>query len=865
VLQICSNVSFPSRIPSTSQVSIEITVRGISSDYGDSHLTIGLVSNHEWPEDVMVWSGIVPDDDWHYSCFNLQDEITDKAMSGVYLDLVGESAYSVLGVKFHSDDVPRSTYGKNPFSIDEFSVSPTYRSVAQTSYPDVPYHLQIVQVVRTEDPAEITWELTLSADDVSCEKITDGLDLDFTIDGATLQNLQSAEVYQVQRHSDSLAGYLVLRFGTDQGEQIKISPYASADEIQNSLDELFPGAMKVLVRTGSCQTGFGWLVQFVTRPGDQPMINASLSLSTDRDRARVEVYEVEAGGILIRPLPADYFQLVTDNPVVHLSVNDAMADCKLDTNNVSRCLFEYRSDLTPSFTASQSKISDDTAAYLITLTGLGLVSPDNEPPSVDISGFPCQTQTASDAEVVCKISRPFLAAGRHDISVTVPKTGKACNEGSFQFDYEFEITAIEPSTFDPRLAILLTLSGAGFDPVVSNNNLTVFESDCKATSVSAMWLICRLSGSGASDSTRSTESWSAQRSLLQVPSWLQVSSRWQRPVSIWTQFSPTVVEPQRPRVHAVLPSKGSVGGGGIITISGQHFLSAEAPDVKARLGQSPCEVQTKTASQIVCIASAGAPGAVDVSVENQENGVSEVAPSFEYILDISSVTPSAVGIGGGANLTVTGDGMVAGSGEIAHGIIQIAGIETYAVSVYQASLAHEIHEIVLSAPSCYQERFCSDVEPAPQGTFRLEVAGQTTGDIPITSDGVDMQDNLNQILDCGVKVSRKTRADGVSWEITFLAFDGIPNLPTIIPDQVTGGATIVAKRLQEGSASVQGYVAISMDGNSVSVPLDATEQQVEEIVLTTFPTVQACSVLVAKNVPGRYLNYDYPMQWAIRQ
>ena len=284
---------------------MKITVRGTSSSYGDSHLTIGLVSNQEWPEDVMVWSGILPDNNWHYSCFNVPEEITAKAMSGVYLDLVGESAYSVLGLKFHSDDVPRSTYGKNPFSIDEFSVSPTYRSVTQTNYPNIPYQLQIVQVVRTEgpeSPAEITWELTLSADDVSCEKITDGLELDFTIDRTLLQNFEGAEVYQVQQHSDSLAGYLVLRFGTEQDEQIKVSPYASADEIQNSLDERFPGAMKVLARTGTCQTGFSWLVQFVTRPGDQPMINASLSFSTERDRARVEVYEIEAGGILIRPL-----------------------------------------------------------------------------------------------------------------------------------------------------------------------------------------------------------------------------------------------------------------------------------------------------------------------------------------------------------------------------------------------------------------------------------------------------------------------------------------------------------------------------------------------------------------------------------
>ena len=142
-------------------------------------------------------------------------------------------------------------------------------------------------------------------------------------------------------------------------------------------------------------------------------------------------------------------------------------------------------------------------------------------------------------------------------------------------------------------------------------------------------------------------------------------------------------------------------------------------------------------------------------------------------------------------------------------------------------------------------------------------AARLAGDISITADGMDMQDELNQMFHSGVKVSRKIRANGISWEITFLAFDGILNLPTIIQDAVTG-ATLVANRLQEGTASAQGYVTISLDGNSVSLPLDATEQQVEEMVVTNFPTVSACSVLVAKNVPGRYLNYAYPLQWVLR-
>ena len=48
-----------------------------------------------------------------------------------------------------------------------------------------------------------------------------------------------------------------------------------------------------------------------------------------------------------------------------------------------------------------------------------------------------------------------------------------------------------------------------------------------------------------------------------------------------------------------------------------------------------------------------------------------------------------------------------------------------------------------------------------------------------------------------------------------------------------------------------------------TLPVDATAEQVETAVMT-FPTVVACDVVVADNVPGRLLNRAYPRQWAIR-
>ena len=497
---------------------------------------------------AMVWSGIVADGEWHYSCFNLQMAIDDLAQAGDDKFTAGD-AHRVRSVKFFNNEVARSTYGENPFWIDEFSISPTERMVTQTGYPATSSGpVTVVDVVRKQDTAAVSWEVTLSTNDVGCNRIVDGLALDFAIDVESVQNLDAAAVNQVEQHSEPLLGHLILGFGEGSDyETVEVDPYASVAEFQSKLDTLqAPGQTKVLARTGSCQSGFGWVVQFVSRPGDQPMIAASLSLSTGRDRARVQVHEVQAGGIMIRPLPADYFQRIAHAPGVDLTVNDALADCHLDANNVSLCSFEYSSALTPTFTATGSSIGQEVGGYLITFSGSRLMSPDDEPPVVHVAGFRCAIQSGATAsEVTCKVSMPFVAAGLHDVTVVVPSYGTAENVAGYRFDYNLEITAVTPSNFDPRRPITITIHGAGFDPVAANNSVSVKDTTCATTFVNASQLVCRLAVS--SGSTRRTS-----HTGITVSVGLDVIS---------SGDLATFTELDRPQVTGILPTKGSVGGG----------------------------------------------------------------------------------------------------------------------------------------------------------------------------------------------------------------------------------------------------------------------------------------------------------------
>ena len=224
---------------------LQVLLRGSSGT--NNWRYVGINSEHEegWPN-VMIWQGIVPDDTWRYSCLNLQVAIDAEAQAGDSAFSVGD-AHEVRQIKFFNDKVSRSTYGHNPFWIDEFSISPTERVVTQTEYPATGSGpLQLINIVRRQDAAEIAWEVTLSTDNVGCSFVKDGLALDFTIEVENIQNLESAGIKQVQQHSPSLQGQIILGFG---GKEVKVSTYASANELEDKL-------MELSLETKVTQTGF---------------------------------------------------------------------------------------------------------------------------------------------------------------------------------------------------------------------------------------------------------------------------------------------------------------------------------------------------------------------------------------------------------------------------------------------------------------------------------------------------------------------------------------------------------------------------------------------------------------------------------
>ena len=76
------------------------------------------------------------------------------------------------------------------------------------------------------------------------------------------------------------------------------------------------------------------------------------------------------------------------------------------------------------------------------------------------------------------------------------------------------------------------------------------------------------------------------------------------------------------------------------------------------IGSSPCEVTFANETVIQCIAGAQSAGcyAVSVSIEGMGVASSGGSASFEYLVTVSSISPSQGGVSGGKLVTITGEG-----------------------------------------------------------------------------------------------------------------------------------------------------------------------------------------------------------------
>ncbi len=767
--------------------------------------------------------GIVADNEWHYTCTDMR-QLIESALAAGDRYFVSGYGFQVLDLDFTHPFTAPSSYADNPFWIDEFSISKAERVVKKTGYPIIP--LQIVDVIKIGDAQQEVeeWVVTMSTAADDCKSP----EFDLVIDASNLQEVESADIIELQEHSPPLAGNLLLGFGDDE---VAVNLYSSAVDLKASLTKMSSIGEVEVTQTGTCQTGYGWIVRFASLPGDQPLISASLQMSSQSvGRARVKVTEMEAGGVLMYPLPSDYFrQQVTDpqpNGGVKLSVHGVMAECELD----GICSFECREDLTPTVSSS-SQVREDVGTYLLTLTGTNLESESGSVAEVTVEHSPCHVVSSTTSRVTCRLMLPFLPQGSHAISVKVPELGKAQhNPSAFSFNYSLEISNVEPSNFSTASPIELTVHGAGFNPVLSENEIEIEGAICAPKIVNATFLVCALNPSSVPHSSSRRAGVSDTDSYISSPGATLRRSRaqfrmrsrrgfafFQKPVVVFEIVRPTISP------GGVSPSRGSVGGGTTITIKGAHFPVSRTPVVT--MGPTDCRVETSTATEIVCETSSASVGIVGISIQNPSNGgtsdPSNEDAKFEYVLAVSSITPSVNGMGGGSILKVTGEGM---ANAAAH--IIISGMETYAIGVYQASLTHEMH--VLELTGTYLDEIQTIDLTASAATFRFQLFGSQSAEISKTDSTYVMQKRLNDdiVIPSGGRV-QMTR-EGQQLTVVFRGLGDVPTLETLPPSE----GVIEKQRGVKPAGSFR--LSRSVNSLSVEVKTDASANTVKNAVSSLY-------------------------------
>ena len=563
----------------------------------------------------------------------------------------------------------------------------------------------------------------------------------------------------MQDHSQPIAGKVLVTMGS--GAEVILDPYSTAQEVEDKFSEA--GHPVRVTRTGTCQTGFGWVLAMTHSPGDQPLMQAVMKAEGETNAA-VEVRPYVDGGILMAPLSVDYMHRSTTDTNIQVLVDEGAAHCALNEDNITTCLFKFDDALTPTLTAITSS-HEGIGAYTVTITGIGLDALEELPSDAAVSvkvgsSVDCVVTAYSDTSVEFLVARPFLQAGTHSITVYVP--GKGIARGSILFDYELEISGVVPSNLNRDIVNQVTIQGAGFHPDLSKNQLSIGGDTCEPISVSASELVCTL-GPEAGGSRR-----------RQLQSTQQVSLQLEGTSLSAINEEVTAAPSSVPTVTTVTPSVGAVAGGFRVTISGSLF-STTSDDNKVLLGAggTPCAVIESSTTSITCMAGSGAIGVGAVTVLVEGSGVSDqsTSPQFQYEFAVQTLVGGReFSFGGGGTVTCTGSGFESSTDVRATAAVAVAGRETYIVGVFLPQWTPEIHDILLTTDWGNGYYFATN---PPSGTYSLKLGNTSIGSLSASASAGDVQQLISSIPYFGrVDVLKRREIisgeDTERWIITFL-------------------------------------------------------------------------------------------------
>ena len=828
-LQTYPYICMAYRIPPGSEVSLQVGFAK-RQDLGTFCVrTLGLtnsLSSADAPE--IARFGAVQDGQWHYTCLNL---------------LAVAPAGFVTDLRFWAEGQPTSTYASNPFWIDEFSIATTYRRVEQTQYPNLGGIIpRLNSVTRSQVPGGFIWTISLTSANCSAPSVL------FDVDASSVVGMLGiADVSRVQDHSAPVEGSITLSFNGG-AESAVFGAYSEAEEVLTRLSSL-PSIKSVLVsRAGVCQTGFSWLVTFTNVPGDQPLLQYDgASLRGAHVNATLVVEAVTDGGLLMAPLSADYFHLPSDTPTLNVWVGGSAAVCTVNATPAmpTGCRVDFQQNLTPvinsantasAYNSAMSTDPQQLPSYVI--AGIRLTPPvGNETASVLISDTFCPVISASETLLVCRLSAP-ITSGVHAVRVNVPLRG--WSDGDVLVFFPLTVISVWPTSISAMWPTVLQINGSGFNCVdlqanqgmiqitVSGMTLSI---NCTPLNVTAYQLYCltsTLDSRTLPSSNRRSASTGTFTMLVgsQAAAGLQLSS----------------VALVAPAVYSVTPTRGSSGGGTLVSVQGLLFSGNEAQN-SVFLGGTLCEVVNSDPNIIICKAPPSPPGAVNVSVYVEGVGLATSPPNavFEYVLEVTKVNPVLVGVGGGVTITALGAGFQTADGRQATPVVLLPGWTIFVVGLYTPQQFTDIQDIVLSTQYTNDVQVVSLIGKSVT-SFTLTIYQKETSILPRNINQYVLQGEMQKLLGQGsVRIFRQDFANGtIRFQIEFRGNQGSMPLIKVAGCNVSGAicsenSGIVCNKIVDGVAPTGNFrIGLAGDTFFQDIPVDASAEEMFT-ALSNFP------------------------------
>jgi len=193
------------------------------------------------------------------------------------------------------------------------------------------------------------------------------------------------------------------------------------------------------------------------------------------------------------------------------------------------------------------------------------------------------------------------------------------------------VSSVSPPTIGIYGGALLTITGNGFSSNLSSVSVSVGSSSCSVVSTSPNQIQCIAPAQGSSTSSAV----SITSNGIAFPSTLSVA------------YSSSIT----PIISSISPTFGTVSQS--LTITGSNFVNGQT---SVEVGGVTCAVNTVSSTSITCTVGSSPAGYQPVVVEVVSVGQSNSNIVFQYLLQVTSVTPSQGSYGGGQVLTVVGSG-----------------------------------------------------------------------------------------------------------------------------------------------------------------------------------------------------------------